>query len=298
MPVLRQSCFLAWALLASPGATFAKGPVAVVASLAGGANMQLTQARTAIPVHTLDWLDAGARLEVQPKSTMKLILLNGRTYQLSEGAKATVGADSLTGVNAQVHELDRLPPIPRLAPIAGNTPETPGVTAIRTDDPLRVKSLYPNQVWAIASQVTLTFAVVPRASSYVVNLDDDSGNMLLRVTSQANSVAVPADALKSASRYTWRVRAFAKSGVVADEGGEFWTVSQEDLDRRAAFAAALSAEDPPMRLALLAGVDQQVGLLAEACGELESALRLRPSDPALESALASAKAALDAARNR
>jgi len=286
--------FLSLALF--PAAIFAKGPVAVVASLAGGASAQVPKARTQVSIHALDWLDAGVRIDVHPKSSMKLILLNGRSYELSAGARATLTEGGLTASNSQVRELNRLPPIPRLVPIAANTADVPGATAIRGGS--RVKNLYPQQAWAIASHVKLSFAPVPEVSDYGVILEDEEGNTILRLNTPATSVDVPSGALKPGARYSWRVRAFGRSSVLAEASAEFWTISKDDLDRRSAFAAALNAGDDALRLALIAGIDQQSGLLADACDELEAALRLRPSDPALAGALAAARTALESARDR
>jgi hypothetical protein len=285
--------FLSLALF--PATIFAKGQVAVVASLTGGATAQVPKARTPVSIHALDWLDSGVRIDVQPKSSMKLILLNGRSYELSAGARATLGEDRLTAFNSHVHELNRLPAIPRLVPIAGNTADVPGATAIRG---ARVKNLYPQQVWAIASHVKLSFAPVPEVSDYSVILQDEERNTLLQLNTPATGVDVPSDALKPGAHYSWRVRAFGHFSVLAEGSAEFWTISKDDLDRRSAFAAALQADDDAMRLALIAGVDQHSGLLADACDELEAALHLRPSDSALAGALAAARTALASARDK
>jgi hypothetical protein len=237
-------------------------------------------------------------------------MVSGRTYELGDGAKATVSADALTAFNSQVRELKSLPPIPRLPALANTAADVPGATAIRGGS--RVKNLYPHRAAAIASRVKLSFAPLADASSYTVTLEDDEGNILLRVSTPATSVEVPGQALKPGSHYSWRVRAFGDAGVLGEGDAQFVTMSKDDMDRRAAFGTALNFEDDPtrlkdaatrpedavMRLALIAGVDQQIGLLAEACDEFQTALGLRPSDPALQRALATAQAALAAARDR
>jgi hypothetical protein len=278
-------------------------PAAVVASLTGDASAFSPSARAAAAIHALDWLDAGVRIEVHPKSTLRLIMVSGRAYELGEGAKATLSADTLTAFNSQVRELKSLPPIPRVPAIATTAADVPGATAIRGGS--RVKNLYPHHAAAIASHVKLRFESLPDASSYTVTLEDDEGNALLRVSTPATSVEVPADALKPASHYSWRVRAFGDSGVLGEGGAQFVTLSTDDIDRRAAFRSALSIddaatrpEDAVMRLALIAGVDQQIGLLSEACDEFQTALGLRPSDPVVQRALAGAQAALAAATDK
>jgi hypothetical protein len=281
-------------LIALPFAVCGQRAVAVVASVTGEATALSPKAKAEVAIRSLDWLDEGVRLEVRPKSEMRLILLNGRIYELGAGAKATVGAAGLTSVSTQVHELKTLPPIPRLAPIADASADVAGGTAIRGP---RVRSLYPNHVWALAIRVKLNFAPVSDALSYSIVLEDDSHNVLLRATTPTTSVDVPADALRPGSRYFWRVSAMDESGISAKGSATFVTISEEDQARRFAFDAAVSTEDEAMRLALIAGVDQQIGLLAEACDEFEAALKLRPSDPELRRALAAAKLSLDAARN-
>src|SRR5882724_12038926 len=116
----RRSLFSVGAVLGAlfirPVAMFAKGPVAVVASLTGSAT-QRYPGQKAADVHTLDWLGAGVRIEIQPKSTMRLILLNGRNYELRGGAAITIGSGVLTMIAGPVRELNRLPPVPTIAPI-------------------------------------------------------------------------------------------------------------------------------------------------------------------------------------
>jgi hypothetical protein len=275
-------------------AVCSKAAVAVVASLTGDATALPPRASTPAAIHALDWLDAGMRIDVHAKSTMKLILVNGRSYELSGGAKATIAADGLTATNPQVHELSRLPPIPKFVPIAAGGAEVPGATAIRGP---RMKSLYPNQLPAIASQVKLTYAPVPDVANYSVILQDSEETVLLRLSTTATSVDVPADMLKPGTSYAWRVRALGVGGLLGEGRASFVTMSKDALDRRTAFAEAMKSDEEPMRLALLAAVDRQMGLLAEACGELEHALELKPSDPALQQALIAAKAAVLTAEN-
>jgi hypothetical protein len=287
---LRQFIFLTQCSFLSQGA------VAVVASLSGEAGAVSPGSQTSTAIHTFDWLDAGVRIEVRAKSTMRLILRNGRAYELGAGANATVDKDALSISNPPVRELNRLPPMPQIAALPTNAPDTSGAAPIRGGTIL--KGLYPDHAPAIASHVTLSFAPVPDALNYSVIVEDEMGNILLRVTTPLTKVDVPADALGPGSLYAWRVRAFAASGVVGEGSAEFVTISKDELDRRAAFAQAINAEGDAMGLALIAGVDREIGLLADACDEFEAALLLRPSDPGLDHALATARAALTAARGR
>ena len=292
--ILRHIVFLTPALFTFQSPAFGK-PAAVVVSLTGDASAFSPSARAAA-IHALDWLDAGVRIEVHPKSTLKLIMVSGRTYELGAGAKATISADALTAFNSQVRELKALPPIPRLPAIANTAADVPGATAIRGGS--RVRNLYPHHAAAIASGVKLSFAPLPDASNYTVTLEDDEGNLLFRVSTPATRVEVPGEALKPDSHYSWRVRAFGGGQVLGEGNAQFVTISKDDMDRRSAFGSALNTEDDVTRLALIAGVDQQIGLLAEACDEFQTALGIRPSDPALQRAWAAAQTALAAAREK
>jgi hypothetical protein len=293
--VSRRAVFLFGALLILPAGVFAKGPVAVVASLTGSATLSYS-GQQAVKVRNLDWLGAGVRIEVQPNSTMRLILLNGRNYELRGEAVVTIDSSVLKVVAGPVRELNRLPPVPTIAPIADTSSDVAGVTAMRTNMPKI--TLYPHNASAIADQVTLWFDPVREASNYSVVVMDKDEKILFRVSTEANTVEVPADLLKPGSRYHWRVRSFGDAGVLGEKGAVFVTLSQEDLARRSAFAAAVRAEDEGMRLALIARVDQEIGLLAEARDGYEAALRLRPSDPAIQSALDLLKAVMAAPGKR
>jgi hypothetical protein len=287
---LRQFIFLAQCAFLSQGA------VAVVKSLSGEASAVPSGSQTSSAIHALDFLESGVRIEVHAKSTMTLILRSGRAYELGAGAKATVDKDALSVSNPPVRDLNRLPPMPQIAALPKNASDTSGAAPIRGGT--IVKGLYPHRAPVIASHVKLSFAPVADALNYSVIVEDEIGNILLRVTTPLATVEVPADALEPGSSYAWRVRAFAASGVVGEGSAEFVTITKDELDRRAAFAEAVNAEGDAMGLALMAGVDREIGLLADACDEFEAALRLRPSDPGLEHALATARASLSAARGK
>jgi hypothetical protein len=277
-------------------AFLSQGAVAVVRSLSGEASAVPPRSQISSGIHAFDWLESGVRVEVHAKSTMTLILRNGRAYELGAGAKATVEKDALLVSNPPVRELNRFPPMPQIAALPKNASDTSGAAPIRGGT--IVKGLYPNHAPAIASHVKLSFAPVADALNYSVLIEDEMGNILLRVTTPLTIVEVSADALEPGSFYAWRVRAFAASGVIGEGSGEFVTISKDELDRRGAFAKAINAEGDAMGLALIAEVDRENGLLADACDEFEAALRLRPSDPGLDHALATARAALTAARGR
>src|SRR5207248_1103547 len=102
----RRSILMLSALFIFSAGVFAKGPVAVVASLTGSATLRYSGQKAA-PVHTLDWLSEAVRIEIEPKSTMWLILPSGRNYELRGGAVATIDSTALTVIAGPVRELKR-----------------------------------------------------------------------------------------------------------------------------------------------------------------------------------------------
>lgn len=280
------------AFLPVSAAECCRDSVAMVESLTGQASLQTPNSPARGRVAGLDWLKAGATIEVGAKSTITVILLNGRRYELGAGAKATITGEALTNTRGSIRELKTLPPLPQLAPIADNTAATSAAVRMRGLD--AVRNLYPREgMSALADAVTLSFSSVPDASSYQVDLADQLGERIARYPSEATSVKIPAGTLRPGSRYSWRVRAIGSAGLVAQGAASFTTISEQDLARRTEFATAVHelAAGAPVA-ALLGDLDLRLGLLHEAQQELEAALRLMPDDPAIQHALELVRATL------
>jgi hypothetical protein len=157
---------------------------------------------------------------------------------------------------------------------------------VRFRGPNDPQDLYPRAgAAALPSSLTLLFSPVREASIYEVTLEDESGEMLLRERSSSTSLAVPPDKLRDGARYSWRVRAIGSAGVLGEGAAAFVTISREDIEQRTQFAEALGETAEALRLALLADVDLRLGLIAEARAEFEAALRLNPSDAAIQRVL-------------
>jgi hypothetical protein len=127
-----------------------------------------------------------------------------------------------------------------------------------------------------------------------VTIEDDSGNRILDTKTESTSVPVTAGTAEWGSHYSWQVRAFSSSIVIAQGGSDFTTLSAEEALPREEFAKAVGAKgNDPAALALLADVDLRLGLTAESCEEFSAALQKKPDDAALRRALESAQASLD-----
>lgn len=269
-----------------------KNSVAVVAELSGTATARVSGSNEKSPVYGLDWLAEGTTVEIGKDSKAILILLNGRRWELGEGAKATLSADAALRATGNARELVALPAIPKPAAVALESAPTSGAGRIRGAG--AVTNLYPrkNSV-ALAEKLTLKFAPVATATSYRVTLEDDSGNRILDTTTESTTVPVADGTTEWGSHYSWHVRAFVSSTVIAQGGSEFSTLSAEEALRREEFAKAVGVKsNDPAALALLADVDLRLGLTAEACEEFSAALQKKPDDAALRRALEAAQASL------
>jgi predicted Zn-dependent protease len=97
-------------------------------------------------------------------------------------------------------------------------------------------------------------------------------------------VALPKGVLAPGGRYTWQVRCPAATGVSLRADASFVTLSKEQAEARAALQAAALAD--ASLLALLAEIDQGLGLLREAREEFRAASARDPGNAALAEALA------------
>jgi hypothetical protein len=151
---------------------------------------------------------------------------------------------------------------------------------------VHVQNLYPNAAsTSIPDNTSLRFAPVEGASHYRVELEDDTGKTILDVQTDLAAVAVPRGILRPGASYYWKVRTLERVGPSVHGESEFATLSQEDLQRRAALQAALQQQGDASSLATLADVDRRLGLWAEAREGFLAARAKAPNDAAIAKAL-------------
>jgi hypothetical protein len=261
---------------------------ALIASLSGNVTAQVPHGKQA-PVSRLDWLPAGTVLQSNAKSSVTVLLSNGRRFELGPAASATIGPTGLSNITGSARELDPLPPIPKPAPLAMAT-DTVAVTRFRGGG--KIAELCPRQgMAALAGSAKLSFQKVDGAVAYQIVLEDENGDQIVEQQSVSTEIAVPL--LKPASHYSWRVRALGAAGVIAEDQAGFLTLSDEQTQTRQAFASGVrKAMEPAAALALLAEVDFESGLVREAIDGLQAALRLAPQDAAIKRDLDRVQAAL------
>lgn len=261
---------------------------ALIASLSGNVTGQVPHGKQA-SVSRLDWLAAGTVLHTSAKSSVTVLLSNGRRFELGPAASATVGPTGLLHVTGPARELAPLPAIPKPAPLAMAS-DTVAVTRFRGGG--KIAELCPRRgMAALAGSAKLSFQRVDGAVAYQIVLEDENGDKIVEQRSESTEIAVPL--LKTASHYSWRVRALGPAGVIAEDQAGFLTLSDEQAQARQAFASGLrTAMEPSAALALLAEVDFESGLVREAIDGFQAALRLAPEDAAITRHLDRVQAAL------
>jgi CHAT domain-containing protein/tetratricopeptide (TPR) repeat protein len=237
-------------------------PVALVYALAGEATVSLPAAEPR-PLRLFDRLPAGADITAGPGCRLELAFANGLRYELRQGARARLGRTDLTSRSGSVHPLPTVPPLPRLAAAAaGEAGPEAGAVRIRAET---VDGLYPHGgAAALAGAATLRFVPVSGAGTYQVEVQDRQGEVVFATRTADSEVAVPAGILRPGRRYGWSVRTVERVGPVAHGKADFVTLAERDSEAREALRAALAREGDGAAWALLAAVDESLGLLVEA----------------------------------
>jgi CHAT domain-containing protein/tetratricopeptide (TPR) repeat protein len=234
-------------------------PVAIVYSLAGEASLAAPGANRR-PLRRFDRLPAGAAVEVGTGSLVALAFANGRRYELGERSRVALGPKDLASQSGAVRDLPRVPPLPRLSPIAAK--DRPGARAgavrVRRE---KITGLSPDHGrTSLASAVRLRFDPVPAAPKYRVQIVNQKGEALFHIDTEATEVSVPPGILAPGKTYLWTVETRDRPGAVAR--GEATLVvldagrarAREELRRWVQRSGA--ADD----VKLLEGVDRTLGL--------------------------------------
>lgn len=278
------SCaFLCTPAMAAPH--YASEPVAVVYKLAGHALVAFP-AQERQPLRLFDYLPKGARIEVEPGSRLALAFVNGRRYELGEGSRITLGPDDLASRIGPVRPLPRVPPLPKLAPIVDDDHPGSGAGAF----PIRgqgIAILSPRDGAATSADATvLRFEPVDGGEKYRVEVRDQRGNLIFASEATGPVVNLPAGVLQAGTRYNWTVRTIERAGPVARGDADFVTLAARIAKKREALRRAVEKAGDGALLALLADVDRNLGLLAEARDEFQKAVQYSPGDAALAANLA------------
>jgi len=284
--------FLLTTLPVQTAATARREPVAIVYQLTGEAQ-RVEPGRSREPVRLFDRLPAGTTLELAPGSRLALAFVTGKRYEIYGKARAALGKGDLGARSGGVRSLPSVPPLPRLAPIAEDDHPGPSAGAVRIRSE-RIEGLYPHCGTAVlAGETTLRFQLVTGAGKYRIEVRDRQDHVIFETETTDSVVHLPAEVLEPGLRYRWTVSTVERVGPVARGEADLVTLRQNTAEAREALRKSVEAAGDDDSLALLAGVDQSLGLLAEAREELRTALLKSPGDTALAEALAALERRLE-----
>ena len=259
-------------------------PVAIVSHMTGTASVTAGPG-PAVALKPYDWIPPDATIEVAPKSSVTLVLVSGKRFELPERTRASVRADRLSPVAGTVRLLDPLPALPAIAPIAKSARTGGEAAAIRIRGE-RISHLYPaGQAVALADRTVLRFDPVAGAAKYKVEVEDERGAPVAEFETSEPAVAVSAGVLAPGRNYYWRVSSLDSAGPPARGAAQFVTLSEQNAVARRALRSRLESTGDPSSLALLAEIDRALGLMWEARETLREAARKAPEDPDIRSAL-------------
>ena len=259
--------------------------VAIVSALTGTASVTVPRERKPTRLSLFDRLSAGSAIEVGRGSTLTLVFSSGARYELGETATATAGLRSLTVSSGPVRDLEPVPPLPRLSPIAENARQAPRSGAVRIRG-ATIFPLYPDTgASTLADRTVLRFTAVPDASRYRVDVETESGKTVFQGETRSSTVSISPGILKPGVQYYWQVRTVDRIGQVARGAAEFVTLGAETARARAGLAASLELAGDASSLALMAEIDRSLGLLIEAREKFRVAVAKAPGDIALRQAL-------------
>ena len=256
-------------------------PVAIVVSVSGPAQVK-APARPSRTLGLFERLVVGARLRTDPQSIVTVAFANGQRFELRGEADVTVGGEGFARTRGLVRVLTPVPPLHKIPPVRDLGEGRTAALRVRGGG---VGELYPRDGAAVlADEAVLRFSAPPEAGPCRVEVEDAAGNSISRADSGGSGAALPRGVLAPGEQYTWRVRCPAATGVTLRADASFVTLSKEQAEARAALKAAAHAD--ASSLALLAEIDQGLGLLREAREEFRAASAREPDNAALATALA------------
>jgi len=259
----RPALLLVLAAAAAPllaTAESAAGPpeVAIVCRVEGEATLRPASGAPPEPLALLRRLLPGARLTVAPRSAVTLVFFDGRRYALEAEARAQVEADGLRIETGRVRRLASVPEVVDLAPLLRDGAPRSRAAAVRIRgeaSAAALQGLAPREGAAVLrGAAVLSFLPAPGIESYRVAVEDESGRVVFSTDAGTARVRVPADRLRPAAVYTWRVEPGAPPRPAMRAEAVFVTLSEETERRRAALAAASAGQPDLARL--LAEVDR------------------------------------------
>jgi hypothetical protein len=254
-------------------------PVAIVYRVSGTASAT-TQGVTR-PIALFTRLAAGAVILTDADGNVALAFANGNRCEIGSSARVSLTEKACVG---PARSLSSVPPLPFVPRTVSEATEGTRFAAVRVRAN-EIRGMYPHDGTAtLADETTLRFAAQDGAE-HQVRVLDQRGSMVFESTTRSGTASVPPGVLKAGATYSWIVRALVLSGPPPAGRAQFATVSAEAASRRQALRKSILQSDDPSDLALLAGIDLELGLLREAGEEMRRALAADPRNGNLQESL-------------
>ncbi|HET9227061.1 MAG TPA: tetratricopeptide repeat protein, partial [Thermoanaerobaculia bacterium] len=236
-------------------------PVAIVYSLTGEASLLAPDHR---PLRLFERLPAGAIVEAGAATRVELAFGNGRRYELGGSSRVKLGPKGLASRTGPVRSLPKVPPLPRLAPIAAKDRPGPRAGAVRIRTEI-ITGLHPDRGFtSLPSAIRLRFDPVPAAPGYRIRILDQTGETRFQIDTQETKVEVPPGALKPGESYLWTVETRDRPGGVARGEATLTLLDQGRARAREKLRIWVERSGSAEDHALLTAVDQALGL-SESC---------------------------------
>lgn len=261
-------------LLPAPLLAAAPAPVAVVYSLSGtGAAMLAPGAKEPKKLELFAWLLEGTALAAPVNGSVLVSFQSGARYELGPKSRATLRANDLVTTSGDVKALASVPPFPRIDPVASGQGAQPALLRDSFGD-----ETFPLAARVLAETAMLEWPAVAGATRYRVTIDAEDGRNIYQTETTTNTLRIPSSLLEAGARYTWRVGATPKTGMVTRGDAVLQVLPADVASARSTFQASLRKEGGSDALALMAEVDRSLGLTVEANQEMREAIALLPKE--------------------
>lgn len=255
---------------AVPSAAVGSEARVIVAEVRGDATAMVSGQHAATPLRLFDRLGEGTVVATGVDSRASLLWIDGRRFDLGPSSEVAIGAEGIEARRGTAEEREPVAVLADVAPILGAAGNTrPLATRLRAGTTAPALLEPPEGGALLADAPVLVFAGTPAATSYVVTVEDRSGEVY-RVETEATEVRLPAGVLAPGRTYSWEVASIVDDRVGAKSGAIVTTIDEATGRRRAAALEALEASADPVHALIAADLDRTLGLRREACERLRS----------------------------
>jgi hypothetical protein len=268
---------------AADAADTASPPAAIVCLVIGEATVQKAADADPRPVELLATIPEGAVLNTGEGARVVVGFADGRRFELSEKATARVEKGVLAHGGKGLRELEPVAALTRLAPAVKGSANQAGAGRIRADgESTATLALHPaSGSRVLPGDLELRFRPLEGYRSYQLLVLEGWDDEVFSTTIESPPVKLPASVLEPGRVYHWSVTTSDPGRPKRREGAVLLTVGADDAAARAALLDQAEAAGDGSLWILLAALDRELGLEADACADLVTAAGLLSDDEAV-----------------